>query len=324
MNLSRITLLLLLGSLFGFALLPAPAYAITDCVPGTYAIGSRNANGRAGATTEARILVVLRPGTQVQVTGERLGIVVDGSGIWCEATVNGQFVVIHSGALVASSGADTGAASGPAVGDEYVVNGTQAINARTTPHTNSPVAVVLQPGTTVTLLGTANGNRVNGSGLWYQVSYNGRTMYVHSTLVQPTGGVAPVQPPAADAGQPQPGAIIPLSGNWHMSFSDTALASCVGTETISFPIPELNFLFTGTYFLSVARDGSSIDFGGDILTRTSEPNSYLGSVTLDATTNGQTYLTAQSPTSLTGRFVTNLVVDNTACSATVTLTLTRV
>lgn len=70
--------------------------------------------------------------------------------------------------------------------------------------------VTLQPGTTLTITGDVEGDTVSGSTLWYVGTYNGQTVYVHSSLVAAPGVTSL---PSAPVVQPTAGVIVIGSQN---------------------------------------------------------------------------------------------------------------
>lgn len=66
----------------------------------------------------------------------------------------------------------------------YEVIGNKPVNARSCPHVSCPVVQSIQPGETVMVVDTEEGDAVLGSNQWYKVDVDGKTMYVHSSLVK--------------------------------------------------------------------------------------------------------------------------------------------
>ncbi|GAE32768.1 peptidoglycan-binding protein [Alkalihalobacillus hemicellulosilyticus] len=56
------------------------------------------------------------------------------------------------------------------------------VNLRTGPNTTSSVSVTVPRNTSVEIRGTVNGSSVSGNTQWYEIRYNGQTLYVHSSL----------------------------------------------------------------------------------------------------------------------------------------------
>lgn len=65
----------------------------------------------------------------------------------------------------------------------YFVIGTSGANARTCSQTTCDIATSFSPGTRLDVMGSENGQSVSGSNVWAVVSHNGRTVYVHSSLL---------------------------------------------------------------------------------------------------------------------------------------------
>lgn len=66
----------------------------------------------------------------------------------------------------------------------YVVIGNKAVNARLCPHTTCAVVQSIQPGETVKVVDTVTGDVALGSDQWHKVEMDGKTMYVHSALME--------------------------------------------------------------------------------------------------------------------------------------------
>ncbi|MFA9458539.1 peptidoglycan-binding protein [Halalkalibacter sp. AB-rgal2] len=56
------------------------------------------------------------------------------------------------------------------------------VNLRTGPNTTSSVSATVSRNTSVEIRGTVNGSSVSGNTQWYEIRYNGQTLYVHSSL----------------------------------------------------------------------------------------------------------------------------------------------
>ena len=56
------------------------------------------------------------------------------------------------------------------------------VNIRTAPNTTGTIAFQYTAGTSITITGTATGTSISGSTLWYKISQNGKTYYIHSSL----------------------------------------------------------------------------------------------------------------------------------------------
>ncbi|MCM3092555.1 MULTISPECIES: SH3 domain-containing protein [unclassified Cytobacillus] len=65
---------------------------------------------------------------------------------------------------------------------------TEGVRIRTSPNldNDSNVYGTYKKGTTFTILGKVQGTVVSGSNIWFKISYNGKTLYVHSSLVEIT------------------------------------------------------------------------------------------------------------------------------------------
>ncbi len=66
----------------------------------------------------------------------------------------------------------------------YAVIGNKPVNARSCPKVDCPVIQSIQPGETVMVVDTVTGDVALGSDQWHKVELNGKTMYVHSALIQ--------------------------------------------------------------------------------------------------------------------------------------------
>lgn len=64
------------------------------------------------------------------------------------------------------------------------------VRLRTKPNFDGDIAATVYSGTRVTILNTVTGAEYNGSTKWYEITYNGDTLYVHSSLADPNGMVA--------------------------------------------------------------------------------------------------------------------------------------
>jgi uncharacterized protein YgiM (DUF1202 family) len=188
-----------------FALPGAEIKAASSCSPGTYVV-SQNTNARTGASTEARIVTTVSAGLSVQVVGERLGTLVGSSGLWCEVSLNGQSAFIHSGALTLQSEGQpasepvTSEVPAPDVeGQSFRVVGSNSVNGRSAPNTSASIMAAIPAGINVVVTGQESGARVSGSDVWYIVAFDGKSVYVHSSLLSP---VAPVAAPPASPEQP--------------------------------------------------------------------------------------------------------------------------
>jgi hypothetical protein len=63
---------------------------------------------------------------------------------------------------------------------------TQNANARSCPRTTCARVMTIQAGTAVSVIDTENGEAVSGSTTWMHVLYDGREMYIHSSLLSTT------------------------------------------------------------------------------------------------------------------------------------------
>lgn len=72
-------------------------------------------------------------------------------------------------------------------------------NVRACPETSCRILTRLARGTTVTVLETVQGQRVNGSARWYKVSVDGQDGYLHSSLA---GQATPTPAPRRSAAPP--------------------------------------------------------------------------------------------------------------------------
>jgi hypothetical protein len=212
-HLLRLISVLVLAAL-GLTLPTAGAFAAVSCDAGTYSVQS-NANARVSPAADGRILASVPAGTQVAVSGPQLGDVVNGNGIWCVTTANGQTAYVHSSVLaLVSAGApagDTGTGAPSAAGQTYKVINANSINGRGAPNANAKVLIVIPSGAEVTVTGQETGTRVNGSDLWYIVTYNGKNVYVHSSNLAPVAPPPPSDQPAAPAGPTGP--MVAPKGN---------------------------------------------------------------------------------------------------------------
>ncbi len=210
------------------ALPGAGVAAATSCAPGTYT-ATQNTNARLGASTDARILTTVATGMTIQVVGERLGSMVGSNGVWCEASINGQSMFIHSGALTLQSAGEQPSDSFPAAppseavaGQSFRVAGSNSVNGRSAPNTGASVLAAIPAGSDVTVTGQESGARVSGSDLWYIVAFEGKSVYVHSSLLTPTAPAA--APPATDqpAETPQTDQTAPKGDGTYLIGSEIA------------------------------------------------------------------------------------------------------
>jgi|FLYN01.1.fsa_nt_gi hypothetical protein len=127
------------------------------------------------------------------------------------------------------------------------------------------------------------------------------------------------QPSGGEDGTTTEGSISPTPGSWTISFARSAPASCLGSETVHIPlnIPPMTFSLTG--------GGNAIVYGGDRLTLR-QPNVYGGlfDVPVGGTTiSAEIILRVHTASYMTGEIIFTEVLDDTACSITVPVTVTR-
>lgn len=137
-----------------------------------------------------------------------------------------------------------------------------------------------------------------------------------SPAPQPTAAPAQPEQPAAN------GMVIPQAGTWLLAMNANTDVSCQGTNNVVVASSELWQVLSWTGYLSARPDGSALNIDGDLFTF-APPNYYVGSLTLDTGGNIQLWLNIQSPTFITGWTTINEVVDETPCSATTGLSITR-
>lgn len=109
----------------------------------------------------------------------------DGDGVPCESLCTGDSVL--------SSPTETRTLSST-VQTWYTKSQT---NARACPKTDNTICAVvyqLTPGTAVTYVDFEQGETVSGSDIWYKVSYDGRDVYIHSSLLQNTPLTPTIEP----------------------------------------------------------------------------------------------------------------------------------
>jgi hypothetical protein len=127
------------------------------------------------------------------------------------------------------------------------------------------------------------------------------------------------QPSGGDTTTTTEGSISPTPGSWTIVSPGTVPGSCLGTETVHIPlnIPPIT--------VSLSGGGNSIVFDGDRLTLR-QPNVYGGLFTitiLGSPVSAEIILRVQSPTRMTGEYIFTEVYEDTACSITVPVTVTR-
>lgn len=69
---------------------------------------------------------------------------------------------------------------------QHIIISPSPANLRAAPNTQGDVTATLQPGASVEVLGPVTGEPVNGNSQWYEIRVNGRTLYVHSSLIGPS------------------------------------------------------------------------------------------------------------------------------------------
>ena len=111
------------------------------------------------------------------------------------------------------------------------------------------------------------------------------------------------------------GGTTPAAGSWTISFASTAPASCLGSETIHIPMN----LSPETYSLTISSN--AIVYGGDRLTLR-QPGVYGGLFTF-GTISAEIILRVRSSALMTGEIIFTEVYNDTACSITVPVTVTR-
>jgi len=154
----------------------------------------------------------------------------------------------------------------------------------------------------------------------------GAVVDVNAPPIIPIVSAPPPEPTAAPGGETQPGeppsegGTSPTPGSWTIVFTSHVPASCLGTETIYLDIP----IPSETYSLS--GGGSSIVYGGSRLNQT-RPGVYSGLFNFPdgfgGTISAEIILRVQSPTYMTGEIIFTEVFNDTACSITIPVTVTR-
>lgn len=86
----------------------------------------------------------------------------------------------------------------------YYVISPQPINVRSEPSAASSLVTRLDPGAEVQVVGSIEGDNVNGSTQWYEADYNGQQAYVHSSLISRTRPNPAAQPAQQSIGTPVP------------------------------------------------------------------------------------------------------------------------
>jgi hypothetical protein len=214
------------------------------------------------------------------------------------------------------------------------------VQLRVGPGTNRTVFAFLPANTDFTPLGRAEAD--DGS-LWFQldraevapraaaaeawvaaeeVESSGNCDALDDAAAPPIVPIIPAAPPAsgsAGSGDSAPapqGSVVPSPGTWTLRYAATGKASCLGTQTIDFPVSLPN----ETVSLSVS--GNSIIFGGDRLTQV-QPGVYSGLFDFSDGSSVRLVLRAASSTLFTGEAIANVNIEGEQCSATIPLTVTR-
>lgn len=98
-------------------------------------------------------------------------------------------------ALVTSVSAQTG--------DTYYVKSRTA-RVRAEANTTSTVVVTLRSKTPIVILEVVDGTKVSGSTIWYRIDVNGKTGYIHSSLVTSTAPTTPSTSSSSGQQSPNP------------------------------------------------------------------------------------------------------------------------
>lgn len=125
-----------------------------------------------------------------------------------------------------------------------------------------------------------------------------------------------------DSGGAPDTSLVPAAGRWTLSFDATTLASCAGTNTISFPTTDVFSSLTSVENLTVSNGGQTLSLGGAPINMTT-PGNYVGSADFGFGMNGQLYLWVGSSTAMTGKFVFNFSLSGRSCSATTPLSAAK-
>lgn len=177
----------------GNAAAPAtPLASVTGSAVATTAV-----NVRQGASTNTRVLTVLRQGQSIQTTG-------DSRNGWTPVLWNGQGAFVYSQYLRAGSGGGIAASK-----DSYT---TDYVNLRTGPGLNYRVMRVLSPNTKIALTGTTQGS-------WSQVNDAGTMRWISTTYLSDTPVSARVSP---TAGNQQGPAAPPVSNTGTLNFGGSS------------------------------------------------------------------------------------------------------
>jgi hypothetical protein len=115
------------------------------------------------------------------------------------------------------------------------------------------------------------------------------------------------------------GLIRPAAGTWTLNLAATANASCQGGDNVQIPTNEL---FTSmSYVESLSPSGDSFVMSGTPFTFIGN-NTHQAQETFDDLT-GTLYITFNSSTQASGRFITSFTISGAGCSATVGFTMSR-
>jgi uncharacterized protein YraI len=197
-------------------------------------------NVRVGSTTQAKILRVASPGTQVTVYAQ-----VSGQSLWAGSTwdrisapsASAEF--IYGGLLKPAATGGSGGGSGSS-GGQFQGTVTSSANVRTGPSTSATIKYVARAGTVVTVYAQVTGSSAWAGNLWDRISpTSSAPLYIYSALVQQNGGTAP--PPSASGKV----IVVYISRQWLYAYDngrqvfDTAVTTAqpglvtpVGTYTI--------------------------------------------------------------------------------------------
>ena len=156
---------------------PPPVVAPPPTTPGTAGNAKvlEALNFRTGANTTSSVILVLPDGATVTLTGST-------SGEFLQLTYNGKTGWAHKNWIKASGTTTTPAPTPPAPKPPVtVVSGpatiTEDLNLRSGANTTSGIILVLRAGTTVTLTGEV-------SGVFYKLTYNGKTGWAHRDWIE--------------------------------------------------------------------------------------------------------------------------------------------
>ncbi|MCY4062701.1 MAG: SH3 domain-containing protein [Chloroflexi bacterium] len=162
---------------------------------------------RACAQTSCEILEVMPPGAKITALSFETGQPLHGSDHWIRFSHSGRHLSIHSGKL---SRTDPNAAAFPTAppadsttytviaGATFYTN--QRASVRKCAHLTCEVDVILPPGTQITATGYTVGQKIEGDDRWVVLDHQGRSRFVHSSML------STMPPPAAPASEPSPAA----------------------------------------------------------------------------------------------------------------------